>query len=664
MTRNLSSFDIYVIANELRELQGSYIDKIYQLSKNEILIRFRNIKTKKRENLFIRNGEIICVTDKDLETPTRPSNFAMTLRKYLQNGRIVDVKQHEFDRILRILISRKEGIYELVIEFFSDGNIILVDPNKKIIFPFIRQAWAHRKLKGREPYIPPPSQINPFNLAFEEFKKQILKSDKDIVRTLAVNINLSGFIAEEICARADIKKDTKIKNLKNEQIKKAFNTLKSFLEIFKQKEFNPIIVKKENEVIDILPFEFLTYKNFDYEKINYLVRGLENFIKKEEKTKKQVKKESKNEKKLGKLNRQKTQQKNAIERLKKEIKEKKQEGDLIYLHYQEIEKILKEIKRVLNLKDKTDEIEKINTLSIVKEFNPQKNLLILKLNDTKNNFYDVKIDFRKTVSENAEMAYKENKKLKSKLYGAEKALSKSEEKIKKTKKEIKKEETKNKEKEKITKNKKEKTFWFERYRWFISSNNNIVVAGRDAKTNDTVVKKYLESGDRYAHADISGAPSVIIKSKNLEDKKTDVTEETLEEACIFAASYSKAWKQFAEAEAYWVLPEQVSKTPQSGEFVPKGAFIIRGKRNYIRCELKVAIGEIYIENNRKIMGGPIKAVKNKSDKYVILKPGPVKKNDISKKLSNIFNVSVETISKVLPPGGASIVDSYGVEIDL
>ena len=161
MNRNLSSFDIYVIAKDLRELQGSYIDKIYQLSKNEILIRFRNIKTNKKENIFIRNGKLICITEKNFETPKRPSVFAMTLRKYLQNGRIIDVKQHEFDRILKIEIGKKEGLYTLVVEFFSDGNIILVNPEEKIILPFIRQTWSHRKIKGKEKYSPPPPQINP-----------------------------------------------------------------------------------------------------------------------------------------------------------------------------------------------------------------------------------------------------------------------------------------------------------------------------------------------------------------------------------------------------------------------------------------------------------------------------------------------------------------------
>jgi len=661
MNRNLSSFDIYVITEELRELQGSYIDKIYQLSENEILIRFRNIQNKKRENIFIRNGELICITDKDIQTPQKPSVFAMTLRKYLQNGKIIDIKQHEFDRILKIEIGKKTGIYSLVIEFFSDGNIILVDPNSKIISPFIRQTWAHRRIKGKETYSPPPSQIYPFKLTFAEFKKIIEKSDKDIVRTLAVNVNLSGFIAEEICKRAEINKEINIRDLSEKQKRILYDSLKDFLKLFKQKEFNPTIVKKNNTIIDVTPFKFEIYKDFSLKKTDSFLRTLENFIEKNKEEIKERKEESKTEKKLGKLNRQKTQQEEAIKRMQEEITNKKKEGDNIYLHYKEIEKLLKDIQKTLDLKDKKDAIEKINKENIVKEFNPEKNILILNLEDIKGNFFDVRISFKNTVSENAEKAYNENKKIKSKLRGAKKALDKTHGKIKKVKKEIKKEEDKIR-KEKQIKKKKEKTFWFERFRWFVSSEGNIVVAGRDAKTNDEVVKKYLDKGDRYAHADISGAPSVVIKKKDVNDKKISISEETLKEACIFAACYSKAWKQFAEAEAYWVLPEQVSKTPQSGEYLPRGAFMIRGKRNYLRCKLEVAVGEIKIDDHKKIMGGPVDSFKNKSSRYVILNPGPVKKNDISKKLSKVFNVSVETISRALPPGGTDIVDSFGVEI--
>ncbi len=657
MQRKLSSFDIYIIASEFQNLIGCYIEKIYQLSRSEILIKVKNIQTKQKESIYIRNGELICTTQKQLETPTKPSTFAMTLRKYLLNGRITGVTQHEFDRILKLKIGKKEGDYTIVVEFFSDGNIILVDPDNKIILPFIRQSWAHRKVKGREPYIPPPSQINPFDLDKERFAELLRESNADLVRTLAVNINLSGPIAEEICNKAGVDKKIKIENIDDETITKTFDALTLFLEVFKKEKFEPVVVKKENMVVDVLPFKFDSYQDVDFEKTDSLSRRFEEFI--GEKKVKEKKKESKIEKLVGKLDRQLAQQEETAKRFEKEIEVKKIEGDLIYLNYQEIENILIEITKVLELKEKTSEIERINQIEIVDKFDPTNNMLVVNLKDASGVVFKVRLNFRKTVSENAEKCYDDNKKLRSKLHGAEKAIHITKEHLERTKK---KEQVEREEQEKIKPVKKEKQFWFERYRWFISSEGNLVVGGRDAKTNDLIVKKYLKEGDRYAHADIQGAPSIIIKSKDVSNKPVPISEQTLSEACVFAASFSKAWKQFAEAQSYWVLPEQVSKTARSGEFVPRGGFIIRGKRNYYRCKLEVAVGLVNIEDTAKVMCGPVDAVKKHTDRYVVLVPGGMKKNDIAHKLGKAFDIGVDNVDRTLPPGGVTVVKSVGVEL--
>ncbi len=656
MQRSLSSFDIYTIVSELQSLIDNCVEKIYQISRDEILVRVKNIQTKEKNEIYIKNGDFLSITEKAFEKPKNPSVFAMTLRKYLSNGRITSIYQHEFDRIIVIKIGKKQGEYTLVIEFFSDGNIILVDPKGKIIVPLIRQSWAHRKVSGRRDYSFPPSQTNPFNLDEEKLKELFKESSSDIVRTLAVNVNLSGPIAEEICKRAGIDKKTKAEEADDKKISQIFDSLKNFITVFKEGKINPVLVKKEEKTIDILPFEFESYKGYDFEEIDSFSKGLSVFIK--EKPASVVKKESKVDKTLGKLGRQLKMQKEAVERLTKEIDEKKREGDLIYLHYQEIEELLNDIKKVLGLKDKTEENKRINSLDIVKKFHPEKNLLILNLTDTKKQVFEVKISFRMSVSENAEKAYDDNKKLKSKLSGAKKSIDKTLEKIKKV------EDKKKTEFEKEVKKpvKKEKTFWFERYRWFISSNGNLIVGGKDAKSNDTIVKKYLKEGDRYSHADVQGAPSIIIKSKDPLGNGKEINEKTLEEACIFAASFSKAWKQFAEAQAYWVLPEQVSKTAQSGEFVPHGAFIIRGKRNYHRCKLELAVGKIEIDGTEKIMCGPISAVKTLCKNYIVFEPGSVKKTDMTKKIAKVFDVRTDIIDQVLPPGGMQIIESVGVSI--
>jgi predicted ribosome quality control (RQC) complex YloA/Tae2 family protein len=650
MNRKLSSFDIYVIVSELQDLKGSYIDKIYQLTRDELIIRINNRKTNQKEIVFIRNGELFCRTQKKFDTPKKPSTFAMTLRKYLLNGRINDITQHEFDRIIKIKIVKKEGEYTLIFELFSNGNIILLDPDEKIILPLIKQHWAHRTIKPREIYVSPPSQINPFNLKHEEFLDLLKKSKKDLVRTLAVSINLGGAYAEELCFRTNIDKNTKVQNLSNESIKKIYVALQIFMDIFKEKKFQPIYVKKNEKIIDILPILFQSYLESEFVRTESFCRGLQEFVG-IRKRKKQEK--SKHQKKIEKLQRQLLQQRQTIDDFKKKIVKKKIEGDLIYLNFQLCQELLNDIISLLQKKEKEEKIRQINKKNFVKIFDPTSNKLIVLLQDSKGKTIEVKLDFRKTVSKNAEKAYRDSKKLQEKLKGAGEAL-------KNTKYEIKTLEEKDiikKEKE----IKSEKQFWFERFRWFISAEGNVVIAGKDAKSNEQVVKKYLKEGDRYVHADVHGAPSCVVKSKDVNDNKILISEKTLEEACIFAVSYSKAWKQFAISQAYWVLPEQVSKTPQSGEFIPKGAFVIRGKRNYFKCNIEVAIGEIEINGINKVMGGPIESVKARSNKYVILKSGITKKSVIANKLSEVFNASSQGIEKVLPPGDINIIEVIGFE---
>jgi predicted ribosome quality control (RQC) complex YloA/Tae2 family protein len=581
----------------------------------------------------------------------KPSTFAMTLRKHLLNGVIKSVAQHEFDRILKLNIGKGTGEYTLVIEFFSDGNIILVNPDEGIVAPLISQRWSHRVIKTNEIYSPPPGQVNPFDVDFEEFKSLIRKSKADLVRTLAVNLNLGGIYAEEICKRAGVDKNTEISDLDDGSIYEIFEVFSGFLKIFREKSFQPVLLKKNGVVFDVLPFEFKSYEDADYERIEWFVRGLDIFI---DVGKTKVKKTGGFEEKIERLDRQLRRQMESITELTEKIELKKLEGDLIYLNYKPLEDVLAEIKEVLELKDKEDRIARINENDIVKVFDPTDNLLIVNLKDASGEVFEVKIDFRKSVAENAENAYDANKKLKNKLEGAEKSVRKTKSEIQSLKKKIVSEEDVE---DSVVE--KGRVFWFERYRWFVSSDGNVVVGGRDAKNNEQVVKKYLREGDRYAHADVQGASSVVIKNKGVDGKDLDISEKTLEEACVFAASFSKAWKQFAEAQAYWVLPEQVSKTPQSGEFVPKGAFIIRGKRNYLRCKLELAVGVVEIDKESKVMCGPIDSVKNLTDKYVVINPGDVKKSDLAHKLVKVLNVSVDSIDRVLPPGGMTIVETVG-----
>ena len=198
--------------------------------------------------------------------------------------------------------------------------------------------------------------------------------------------------------------------------------------------------------------------------------------------------------------------------------------------------------------------------------------------------------------------------------------------------------------------------WYEKLRWFVSSDGILVVCGRDAGTNESVVKKYLEQNDIYLHADIHGAPSVVAKvpSNSLNDN-------LLKELGEFSASFSSAWtKNFTSQDVYWVEPDQVSKTPVSGEFVPKGAFIIRGHRNYIRgCKLEISIGLVEYDGDKRIMAGPTDAMKSLTNKFVTIKPGYTKKEKIAKEILSRINeddlLSLDDVVRVLPSGKCDFI---------
>ncbi|MCL2509794.1 MAG: fibronectin-binding domain-containing protein, partial [Methanomassiliicoccaceae archaeon] len=107
--------------------------------------------------------------------------------------------------------------------------------------------------------------------------------------------------------------------------------------------------------------------------------------------------------------------------------------------------------------------------------------------------------------------------------------------------------------------------------------------------------------------------------------------------------------------AFWAYPDQVSKTPNPGEFVPRGAFIVRGKRNYeYHLKMELGVGEIMYQGARKVMCGPVELFKD-SERYLVLNPGKGKSGRKAGDIAKDFRVPEEEISRILPPGDVEIV---------
>ncbi|NXU92812.1 NEMF factor, partial [Xiphorhynchus elegans] len=159
------------------------------------------------------------------------------------------------------------------------------------------------------------------------------------------------------------------------------------------------------------------------------------------------------------------------------------------------------------------------------------------------------------------------KKTQKTVEAAEKAFKSAEKKTKQTLREV----------QTVTTIQKARKVYWQKFLWFISSENYLVIAGRDQQQNELIVKRYLKPGDIYVHADLHGATSCVVKNPSGEP----IPPRTLTEAGTMALCYSAAWDARVVTSAWWVSHNQVSKTAPTGEYLTTGSFMIRGKKNFL-----------------------------------------------------------------------------------
>lgn len=656
----MSNVDIYTVSDELNNLlSGARVDKSFQPTNDIVVMRF-HVPGTGRVDLVMQCGSRIHTTQYPLENPTTPPSFPMLLRKRIKGAHVESITQHNFDRVIKIRV-KKDKYYTIIVELFDKGNIILLDDENNIIQPLKRKQLSERDISSKREYVFPKERgINPIEVTKEELSELFKNADSDAVRTLAMN-GLGSLYAEEIIQRAnntvEIDKNTPTSQLSDKQIAEIHNSMQELFDNLKDGSIKPQIVKKDSKE-DVVPLDLIKYDDFEKTFYNDFNEACDEFYsKKVNSTIKNVKEAAWN-KKVKKFEKRLNLQQETLDNFEKTIKESKHKGEVIYSNYPTIENIInvvnnawsndysfKEIGKILKKAKKDGMVE-----AQIYESIDKMGVLTLNISDTSFN-----INPKLTIPENAEIYYEKAKKAKRKTKGALIAIENTKKQLEdiKSKKDIAMENV-SVPKKRIKKNLK----WYEKHRWFISSDNTLVVGGRDANSNELIVKKYLDPNDIYLHADIHGASSVSIKLNGEE-----LNENIIKESGEFAASFSSAWSMgFTTQDVYWVHPDQVTKTPESGEFLKKGSFVIRGHRNYIRsARVRLGIGIVDYEGKR-IMAGPVDALEAHCDNFVVLKPGFTKKEAIAKKILHKINeddlITLDDIIRVLPSGKCDIDEEY------
>lgn len=643
----MSAMDLRTCVEELEDLTGAWTDKIYEID-GLFLIRL-HVSGEGRRDLIIEPGRRVHLTSMKYHPPKRPTSFAMLLRKHLANAKLTEIRQPNFERILELTFSGGDIENTLVAELFGAGNLILCNEDSEIIQPYEREVWKHRSLKAGERYKYPPKKGVDVRSLDRESLKSAISGAQDLVRGLAKNLNIGGEIAEEICARSGIEKDRKPEALSGNELNKLLSVVREFLD----ESPEPVVVFENDDPLTVLPFPFKIFsekKMKHFEKFN---QALDDYFGRTIVKQVGKKRKKRMEQKLEKIKTRLDKQKSRLKSLEEEAPKIRKEADAVSARYKVIDEALERLKDLRRSGDwgtakrrVEEERDSSEWAKLIRSINPQNGTVQFELPET-----SVTVDLKLSAFENASKLYEKHKRIKKKIKGVKKAISETQRELEKVQAEgppppIKPAPEKRREKK-----------WFERYRWFLSSEGFLVMGGRDVSTNQEIVETHMEPQDLYFHASIRGAPHVIIKTEGKE-----VPEDTIKEAARFAAMHSRAWRRgLGNMDVYWANPDQVSKHAPSGEYLPKGSYMIHGERNYRTVPLEAAVGLVKLNNDKVPMCGPPSAVEALSKKYVLIKPRGTKKSDLAKEIKKRLQpedveVKIDDLMRVLPPGEGTIVE--------
>jgi len=366
--KQFSALEIHYLIKELQFLIDSKVDQIYNPSKKELIIQF--YVTNKGKQILKITPKILFLTKIKSES-SQPSQFCLFLRKHLINSKLKSIKQLEFERIVQLDFQAKDGIYSIVLELFSTGNIIFLKDNQ-ILIAAENQKWKQRIIAPKQAYSYPKKEYNFLELEKKDLNKMLKSTNKEnIVKCLAIDLGLGGLFAEESCLLSKINKNKKPKEITDKEISLLIKTFRNL----KNKKINPYIVYKNKEIMDIKPFKLEFYKNLKQKSFKNYNQVLDFYFSKElifiQKQKFKLQ--------LDKIQKIITKQKLDISDLEKSIEENRKKAETIYSNYNLIKEIIEEINKAAKKYSWKEIKDKLKGHKIIKQVNPKDKTIVLEV---------------------------------------------------------------------------------------------------------------------------------------------------------------------------------------------------------------------------------------------------------------------------------------------
>lgn len=642
----LSGIELHYLVNKISSKITSsyYVSNISSITKNSILLKLHH-PTESDINLIV-STKGIWITSKKYKQ-MEENQLLSILSREIERAKINSVSQPGSERIFFLhFINKDNKERKLVVEIFGKGNIILCDESMKILWILNPVEVRHRILKtGLEYVLPPNRGEDVFQISLEGMKKSrdTQPENTDLVRWLAKCTSLPRKYIEEILLHSGISAKY-ANNLSDNDVHDIYYKTKEITnKVIDETNHEPsIMVDKLGLAIDASPIVMSGDSNA--KKVESYMDGIDQVLSNEIIS-------------IGRsLKTEETDRK--ILELEHDLEEQNKAKTQVITRSQNLRRVAHELMNLssMGVEDMTD-----STVRSLLENNESE---IVKENGiTYLNIENERIKFESSIPKSSSLLFSRAKELERGAINIDKASEELRLRVEKLQNQTQKIH------EKIQFSKLESKQWYERYRWFVTSDGYLVIGGRDASSNSAIIRKYMTENDIIFHAEIHGSPFFLVKNVNNQENQDS---SYVEEAAQATVSFSRAWKDgLSSGDAYWVFPNQVKKGAPTGQFLPRGSFVIEGKRNFCRgIELKLSIGLVQIEKKYSIVCGPLNAVRKRSLVFTSLLPGGTDPMNLAKKVKSEFvraisefdqslaeyckKISLDEFIRMLPTGQSKI----------
>ncbi len=552
----------------------------------------------------------------------KPFPLVVLARKHLRGARISDLSLLGFDRIIKFKFSNG---FSMIIELIPRGFITLLDPNDTIYAADRYEVLRDRVVKPKIKYRPPPLNLENAFMLEKHALMNMIKQGKDLIRGLIRGAKLPGEVAEEVLYRSQLDPSSDPSSLPESSMDSLLHALDGiWRESMNGKGY--IVYRREDErgtPIEVDPFKPLRFNdNADIIEYDYLDYAYDDFFY----YKKVAGGDHREESEMQKLMASLKEAEETERKYREKAEELRKTASLLAERFQWLEYVISCVRNSISLHRDPIDCEGVIGL--------ERGKFKLSVDNT-----TITISTEENADQVIVRLFREAGELEAKAKRASKAREQIMARLGDA-------EVKARARRLAARVKARKRYWFERYHWIITRNSLLAIGGRDASQNESVVRRYLSENDIFIHADIHGAPAVVVITRGIEPDVNDIID-----ASTIAVAYSKAWKSgIGSLGAYWVWGSQVSKSPPSGEYLAKGGFIIRGKKNYLKpIRVSISIGIALDEEELPlIIIGPDNLVEGRSIAYATLEPGDMKLEDTVKTLKNMFHRVLPEESRHIP----------------